>query len=150
MIIDIKRVDSTLPLPTYQTTGSVAFDLIVRETTRIEPGKIELVPANVIVCTPPGYLFMIAPRSSLSRKKNLILANSIGVIDQDYCGPEDEIRVQLWNFGIEPVTVERGERIAQGMFVRIERAEWNEVETLTSPSRGGFGSTGGYTNVTNN
>ena len=149
MIIDIKRVDKELPLPRYETPGSVAFDLIVRETKIIEPGKIELVPVNVIVCTPPGYLFMIAPRSSLSRKKNLIMANSIGIIDQDFCGPKDEVHAQLWNFTAAPITVERGERIGQGMFVKIERAEWNEVEDTQQPSRGGFGSTGGYTTTTN-
>jgi dUTP pyrophosphatase len=103
-----------------------------------------LVPANVIVVTPPGYMFMIAPRSSLSRKKNLVMPNSVGIVDQDFCGPNDEVHVQLWNISKEPVTVERGERIAQGMFVKIERAEWNEVEDTGKPTRGGFGSTGGY------
>lgn len=145
MIIDIKRVDKDLPLPKHETPGSVAFDLLVRQSTAIEPGKIVLVPMNVIVCTPPGYMLMLAPRSSLSRKKNLVMANSIGVIDQDFCGPGDEIHCQLWNIGPETVTVERGERLAQGVFVKIERAEWNETDDLGPASRGGFGSTGGYT-----
>jgi len=145
MIIDIKRIDPSLPLPRHETPGSVAFDLFARESATIAPGEIGLVPANVIVCTPPGYLLLLAARSSLPRKKGLMLANSVGIIDQDYCGPEDELKIQLWNFTKHPATVERGERIGQGMFVRIERAEWNEVETITGPSRGGIGSTGGYT-----
>jgi dUTP pyrophosphatase len=144
MLVKIKRVDKTLPLPKHETDGSVAFDLLVRETTAIEPGKIALVPMNVIVATPPGYMLMIAPRSSLSRKKNLVMANSVGIIDQDFSGAEDEIRCSLWNIGPETVTVERGERLAQGIFVKIERAEWNEVDDTGSPSRGSFGSTGGY------
>lgn len=144
MIIDIKRIDKELPLPRHETAGSVAFDLIVREGATIEPGKIGLVPVNVVVCTPPGYMLMLAARSSLPKKKGLMLANSVGIIDQDYCGPDDELKIQLWNFSTAPATVERGERVGQGMFVKIERAEWNEVESLNTPSRGGIGSTGGY------
>ncbi len=144
MIVDIKRIDDTLPLPKHETEGSVAFDLIVRESRTIAPDEIALVPMNVIVAAPPGYMLMLAPRSSLSRKRNLLMANSVGIVDQDFCGPEDEIHVQLLNIGKNPVTIERGERIAQGMLVRIERAEWNELAEVKKPSRGGFGSTGGY------
>ncbi len=144
MFVEIKRVDQALPLPRHETAGAVAFDLIARETKTIAADEIVLVPVNVIVATPPGYMLMIAARSSLARKKNLILPNSIGVIDQDYCGPEDELLVQLWNIGRAPVAVERGERIAQAMFVKIERAEWTEVEAMKAPSRGSFGTTGGY------
>jgi len=150
MLVTIHRIDKTLPLPCHETAGAVAFDLAVRETMTIAPDEIVAVPVNIIVATPPGYMFMIAARSSLARKKRLVLPNSIGIIDQDYCGPEDEVCVQLWNIGKEPSTVERGERIAQAMFVKIERAEWNEVEKIDGASRGGFGSTGGYISKTNN
>jgi dUTP pyrophosphatase len=148
MIIDIKRIDKELPLPRHETDGAVAFDLIAREGATIEPGKIALVPGNVIICTPPGYMLMLAARSSLAKKKNLMLANGVGIVDQDYCGPEDEVKLMLLNVGDTPSTIERGERIGQGMFVKIERAEWNEVETLNTPSRGGFGTTGGYATPT--
>jgi dUTP pyrophosphatase len=144
MKVTIHRIDKTLPLPRHETAGAVAFDLMVRETMTIAPDEIVAVPVNIIVATPPGYMFMIAARSSLARKKRLVLPNSIGIIDQDYCGPEDEVCVQLWNIGKTPSTVERGERIAQAVFVKIERAEWNEVEKIDGASRGGFGSTGGY------
>lgn len=149
MLVEIKRIDKDLPLPRHETEGSVAFDLLVRKTMVINPNEIALVPANVIVATPPGYMFMIAPRSSLSRKKNLLMPNSVGIIDQDFCGPADEVHLQLWNIGKDSVTVERGERIAQGMFVKIERAEWNEVENIKKTSRGSFGSTGGYSDKKN-
>jgi dUTP pyrophosphatase len=84
----------------------------------------------------------MAARSSLSFKKGLKQANGIGVIDSDFCGPNDEISIAVHNFTNEPVTVERGERIAQGLFVKVEQAVWNEVAEMTAASRGGFGSTG--------
>jgi dUTP pyrophosphatase len=144
MLVKIKRIDKTLPLPRHETEGSVGFDLSARETIIIEPGKMGVAKLNIVACTPPGCMLMLAPRSSLCRKKNLLFPNSIGVIDQDYCGPEDEIMAPLWNIGTETVTIERGERIAQGIFVRIERVEWRETDEMSRPSRGGFGSTGGY------
>jgi len=142
MQISIQRVDTTLELPRYETSGAVGFDIITRETTVVDAGKIALIPGNVIVAVPHGYLLMIVPRSSMPRKKGLICPHSIGIIDQDYHGEKDEILVQVQNITEAPVTVERGERIAQGIFVKIERAEWNEVESHGKESRGGFGSTG--------
>ena len=142
MEVEIKRVDTSLPLPQYESEGAVGFDLITRETTVIEPGKIALVPGNVIVKVPEGHMLIISPRSSLPRKKGLVCPHSIGIIDQDYHGPEDELLVQVQNITDEPVTVERGERIAQGLFARVDRAEWKEVEDHNAKTRGGFGSTG--------
>lgn len=141
MNIDITRVDPSLPLPEYHSAGAAAFDLTVRETTVIEPGKIGLVPGNVIVKVPQGYALLVLPRSSLPRKKSLVFPHSIGLIDQDYHGPKDEIFVQVQNVGSDPVTIERGERIAQGLFVKIDRAEWSEVGDHGAETRGGFGST---------
>ena len=142
MQVSIQRVDATLPLPKYESSGAVAFDVITRETTTIEPGATGLIPGNVIVKVPDGYALVLAPRSSLPRKKGLVLPHSIGVIDQDYHGEKDELLVQVQNITKEPVTIERGERIAQGMFVKVERAEWMEVDSHGAATRGGFGSTG--------
>lgn len=142
MHVSVQRVDLTLPLPQYHTKGSVGFDLLTRETTVIAPGEIALVPGNVIVKIPQGYALFIVPRSSLPRKKALVCPHSIGVIDQDYHGPEDEILVQVQNVSDAPVTVERGERIAQGIFVKVEQATWDEVDGHGAATRGGFGSTG--------
>ena len=143
MQVHIKRIDETLPLPQYASKGAVGFDLVTRETTVIEPGKIALVPGNVIVKVPEGYALLILPRSSLPRKKGLVCPHSVGVIDQDYHGEKDEILVQVQNITDKPVTVERGERIAQGMFVKVEIAQWEEKkEGHGKESRGGFGSTG--------
>lgn len=142
MQVSVQRIDPSLPLPSYHTHGAVGFDLITRETTVIAPKAVALVPGNVIVKVPEGYALLILPRSSLPRKKGLVCPHSVGVIDQDYHGEKDEILVQVMNITDAPVTVERGERIAQGMFVKVERAEWAEVDGHGAETRGGFGSTG--------
>ena len=141
MEIKIKRIDKTLPLPKYETAGSVGFDLICRESAEISPNSIVLIPANVIVETPPGYMLMVCLRSSTPRKLGLMMPQGVGIVDNDYCGEEDELKIQVYNFTDEVVHVEKGSRIAQGIFVRVDTAEWNEVEQMTTPSRGGFGST---------
>ncbi len=141
MRINIKRVDKTLPLPKYETVGAVGFDLLCREAAEISPRHICLIPANIIVETPPGYMLIVCLRSSTPRKYGLLMPQGLGVVDTDYCGEDDELKIQVYNFTNTPTAVEKGARIAQAVFVRVDRADWNEVERMTSPSRGGFGST---------
>lgn len=140
--VNIKRIDPDLPLPAYATNGSVGFDVLCREDMEIAPHSLGLIPGNVIVETPPGYMLMLALRSSTPRRKGLLVPHGMGIIDQDYCGEGDELLVQVYNFRDEVVTVRRGERIAQGIFVPVARAEWHEVDEV-GEGRGGFGSTGG-------
>jgi len=142
MQIKIKRLDKELPLPAYQTAGSAGFDIYARENIVIASKAIALVPSNLIIATPPGYMLVIASRSSTPKRKGLMIANGIGVVDSDYSGPEDEVKILVYNFTDNEVTVEKGERIAQGLFVKVEQGQWEEVEEMESPTRGGFGSTG--------
>lgn len=139
--VAIKRIDLTLPLPTYATPGSVGFDLLCREDTEIAPRKLGRIPGNVIVQTPPGYMLLLTMRSGAPKRKGLLIPHGVGVIDQDYCGEGDELMVQVYNFRDEAIMVLRGERIAQGIFVPIMRVEWNEISEV-GQGRGGFGSTG--------
>ena len=141
MKVKIKRLDKNLPLPRYETAGSVGFDFVCRESVTIKPHSLGLIPANVIVETPPGYMLIVTLRSSTPRKLGLLIPHGVGVIDQDYCGEDDEIKIQVYNFSSNPVTVERGDRIAQGIFVRVDTAQWLEVDRIESETRGGFGST---------
>ena len=141
MNVKIKRVDNDLPLPRYETAGSVGFDFVCRESVTIKPHSLELIPANVIVETPPGYMLMVTLRSSTPRKRSLLIPHGVGVIDQDYCGERDEIKIQVYNFSPNSATVERGDRIAQGIFVRVDAARWLEVDRIETETRGGFGST---------
>ena len=144
MPVKIKRIDRSLPLPEYVTEGSCGFDMYTRTETTIQPNEIVLLPSNLIIETPAGHVLILAPRSSLAKKKGLVMPNSMGIIDQDYSGEHDEILIQVQNTTNQPVTVSRGERIAQGIFLRTDRVVWAEVESMQEASRGGIGSTGGY------
>ena len=140
MKVRIKRVDKSLPLPEYKTEGAVAFDLLARESVEIPSNSIGRVPTNTIVEIPPGYMLLLKDRSSTPRKKNLLC--TVGFVDQDFCGEGDEMQLQFYNFNSTPAVIERGERLGQASFVRIDKAEWDEVDLMEKEDRGGFGSTG--------
>lgn len=142
MQLPLTRIDNTLPLPKYETPGSVAFDIYARIPVTIAPKELGFIPTNLIVNIPEGYVLMLASRSSTPKKKGLLIPHGIGLVDQDYCGPEDEMKAQVYNFTDEPVTVERGERVAQAILAPIARCELVETALATEESRGGFGSTG--------
>jgi len=141
MEVFVKRIDNELELPKYESDGAVGFDLICRETMQIEPNSITLIPSNLIVKVPKEYMLMLAPRSSLFKKKGLIMPNSVGIIDQDYCGDGDELLLQVYNITKEIVKVNRGEKLGQGIFVKIKKVKFNESKSKFGENRGGFGST---------
>ena len=142
MKVKIKRIDKDLHLPVYETAGSVGFDILARSDVTVAAGSLALIPGNIIVEVPAGYMLMVASRSSTPKKKGLLTPHGIGIIDHDYCGPEDEIKIQVYNFTAEPAVIARGDKIAQGVFVEIDKFEWEEVAEMKRESRGGFGSTG--------
>jgi dUTP pyrophosphatase len=142
MKIQIKRIDKSLPLPKYQTFGAVAFDLVSRIDVEIKPLKVNLIPLNVIIKIPKNHAMLLVPRSSLPIKKGLLIPNGIGIIDQDFCGPKDELHLEVLNFTNKKVKIKKGERIAQGLLVAIKKVKWLEVKKINQRSRGGFGSTG--------
>ncbi len=140
MKIKIKRIDKSLPMPLYQTGGAVAFDLYSRIDIVVPPKTLERLPTNFVIATPKGYMLEIKDRSSTFKRKGLLV--STGYVDNDFCGDTDEILLQVYNMTGEDVRVEKGERLGQGAFVKIEIAEWEETDTMDSSSRGGFGTTG--------
>jgi dUTP pyrophosphatase len=142
MRVRVTRIDRALPLPARATEGAVAVDLVTRVDTTIEPHSVGLVPANVVVSVPPGHVLVVALRSSTPRRLGLMCPHGFGVIDRDYCGPEDEIQVQVFNIRSDPVTVSRGDRIGQAFLLPVTPIEWEEVSGAGAVSRGGFGSTG--------
>jgi len=140
--IRVKLIDSSLPLPQYHTTGAAAFDLYARVETTLEPGAMARIPLNVVIEPPAGYWGLLTPRSSL-HKKGIMPAGGIGVMDPDFCGDEDEYKAALYNATDHPVTIERGERIMQVVFMPLVHPIIEEVTSMKSPTRGGFGTTGG-------
>lgn len=141
--VRIRRLDPAVALPDYQTAGAAGFDLAASADVEIPAGAIALVPTGLVIQVPPGHCLGIFARSSTPLKRGLMVANGVGVIDEDYCGPADEVKIQLLNFTQAAVQVKRGDRLAQGLFIPVTRAVWQEAaEDLREGSRGGFGATG--------
>jgi dUTP pyrophosphatase len=142
MRIRIKRLRPHVSLPSYATRGSAAFDLAVSENVTIAPGEVTLLPTGLVIEVPEGMFLAVFARSSTPLKRGLIVANGVGVVDSDYCGPTDEMKVPVLNFTSAPVHVSAGDRIAQGIILPSPQIAWEEVIELRAESRGGFGATG--------
>ena len=142
MRLRIKRLQPAVGLPETATSGAAGFDLAAAADVEVPPRSIRLVGTGLVIGVPAGYFLGIFARSSTPLKKGLMVANGVGIIDSDYCGPADEIKIQVLNITDAPVTVARGDRLAQGIVLPCPRVEWEEVEEMTVPTRGGFGSTG--------
>jgi len=137
MNIPIKRFDKNFDLPSA-TEGAACFDLICRETVTIPPHKIKSVPQNVALKVPDGHALLLFSRSSTPLRKGLMLANGVGVVDPFYCGDNDENLAFFLNITDEPVTVEAGDRVVQGMIIKTEPVTWQEVESMNSDGHGGY------------
>lgn len=144
MKVKIKRLNNEVEIPKYQTQDSACFDLSSNEDKTILPKSIEIIRTGLIIEAPRGYFLGIFSRSSTPSKKGLTQPHSVGIIDPDYSGPDDEVLIQVMNFTDKPVEVKRGERIAQGMLLPVQHIEWDEVDSIRDKTRGGVGSTGGY------
>ena len=140
--VRIHRLHAEAVIPKYQTEGSAAFDLAAAERVVVAPGEVRLVPTGLVIEVPAGMFLGIFARSSTPLKRGLMVANGVGVVDSDYCGPEDEVKIAVVNVTAKPVTIEPGDRIAQGILLPAPRVTWEEVDRVRSSSRGGFGATG--------
>ena len=142
MRLKIKRLDAAVGLPEPATAGAAGFDLAAAVDVDIAPRSIQLVGTGLVIAVPDGHFLGIFARSSTPLKRGLMVANGVGVVDADYCGPSDEIKIQLLNFTDAPVRIRRGDRLAQGIVLPCPRVAWDEVDEMDVPTRGGFGSTG--------
>jgi dUTP pyrophosphatase len=131
-------------LPQYMTEHAAGMDVCaaVKEPIVLAPGETKLIPTGLAIAVPPGYEAQIRPRSGLALKKSISIMNAPGTIDADYRG---EVGIILTNFGKEPFTVNRGERICQMIIAPVVMATLKVVTELPSTERGvgGFGHTGG-------
>lgn len=155
MKIRIYRKDKTVPLPERKTARSVGLDVYAAETVELYPGRPVFVPTGLIIESPPGYYFKVFIRSGFAVKNGVSLVNDVGIVDEDYCGPEDEVRIGMIRHynpadpkKDQPLIIEKGQRVAQLIFEKNEmpEVEWDEQERadFAGESRGGFGSTGSH------
>ena len=142
MRVRIHRLSPSVDLPRYATAGAAGFDLAASADIVVEPGRTALVPTGLVIEVPAGMFLAVFARSSTPLKRGLIVANGVGVVDSDYCGATDEVKVPVLNFTASPVTVKAGDRIAQGILLPVTRVEWDESDAPARDARGGFGSTG--------
>ncbi|MDZ4654516.1 MAG: dUTP diphosphatase [Coriobacteriia bacterium] len=141
MRLQIKRLDPDLPLPRYAHEGDAGLDLFAAENVTLEPFRRALIPTGIAVAIPEGHAGFVQPRSGLAIKQGLSLVNTPGLIDSHYRG---EIKVIAINLDPEtPITIARGDKIAQLVIQPVARVELTEVSELEKTVRGegGFGST---------
>lgn len=144
VVVRVLRVGSVeMPLPKYQTAGSAGMDVhaATREPVTLAPLERKLFPTGLALAIPPGYEVQVRPRSGLAAKRGLTVINTPGTIDSDYRG---EVGIVLVNLSNEAAVVEPGERIAQLVLAKVERAALTVVASLEDTERGagGYGSTG--------
>jgi dUTP pyrophosphatase len=142
--VAIHRLDPGLPVPSYAHPGDAGADLHAAVDVELAPGERALVPTGVSIALPDGYVALVHPRSGLAARHGLSIVNSPGTVDAGYRG---EIKVMLINHDPhDHVVLRRGDRIAQLVLQRFERARFVEVEVLPESVRGegGYGSTGGF------
>jgi dUTP pyrophosphatase len=140
--VAVTRLDRDLPLPSYAHPGDAGADLVTTIDVSLSPGERAMVPTGIAIALPEGYVALVHPRSGLAARHGLSIVNTPGTVDAGYRG---EIKVLLVNHDpVEPVELRRGDRIAQLVFQRVERAVFTEVEALPESVRGigGYGSTG--------
>ncbi len=140
----ISRLLPDIELPSYKTAEAAGFDIAAAESKTLPKGIVTLVRTGLVIEAPEGHWMAIASRGSLALKKGVMVSNGIGVLDRDYAGPNDEVMIQLYNFSDHDVTIEKGERLVQGIFLPVEQVQWVEQQTIRAEDRGGHGSTGGY------
>jgi len=143
LILRFKRENPNddLELPSYQTAGAAGMDVRAAEEKQLQPGETALIATGFSMEIPPGFEAQLRPRSGLAAKNGVTLLNSPGTIDADFRG---EVKIILSNFGSAPFWVRRGDRIAQMVIAKVERAAIEIVTQLSDSERGGggFGHTG--------
>jgi dUTP pyrophosphatase len=140
--VPVQRLDPDLPLPSYAHPGDAGADIFAAEDAEIPPGERKLVRTGIALALPEGYVGLVHPRSGMAVKLGVTVLNAPGTVDAGYRG---ELLVNLVNHDpSRPAKISRGDRIAQLVVQRVERAHFHGVDKLTDSNRGtgGHGSTG--------
>lgn len=146
LVVKVAKIDDRAILPQQSTSGAVGYDIYSLEEVIFYPSEFKLVRTGLVIKTEPPLVAVLVPRSSLFMRKGLFMPNSIGIIDHDYCGKDDEVKIPLYNLTDDLRKIKAGERIAQLVCFYYNPAPLIEVDIddLDCKQRGGFGSTGGY------
>jgi dUTP pyrophosphatase len=142
--VPVRRLDPDLPVPAYAHPGDAGADLVAAADVELAPGERKLVPTGIAIALPDGYVGLVHPRSGLAHRLGVTVLNAPGTVDAGYRG---EIFVNLVNHDpAATVKISRGDRIAQLLVQRVERAVFRVVDELPDTVRGagGHGSTGGH------
>jgi len=143
----IKKLNSSIKIPSYKTNGSSGMDLManIEEPIKISPGNTSLIPTGIFIAIPKNFEIQIRPRSGLAAKNNISVLNTPGTIDSDYRG---ELKIILINLGKKDFIIKKNDRVAQMILAPVVKAEFEEVSELPETVRGegGFGSTGKWKN----
>ncbi|MGW5641857.1 dUTP diphosphatase [Saccharopolyspora sp. NPDC003752] len=140
----LTRLDPDVPLPAYAKPGDAGADLVTTSDVVLEPGERVVVGTGIALALPEGYAGFVHPRSGLAAKAGLSVVNAPGTVDSGYRG---EVKVCLINHDrAQPLSLRRGDRIAQLVVQKVEHAVFEEVDELPASQRGagGYGSTGGH------
>jgi len=139
--VPVLRIDAALPVPAYARPDDAGLDLYAAEAVTLAPGARALVPTGIALAIPPGFAGFVLPRSGLALRHGVTLLNTPGLVDAGYRG---EVKVLLVNHGDAPVSLSRGDRVAQLVVQRVEHVALAPVAELPESARGagGFGSTG--------
>lgn len=129
MKIKIKRFDPDVPLPQYDKDAA-GLDFFSRSEITIGPGEIRGIPSNIAMEIPKGYVLLVVSRSTIPTRRGLIMPHAVGIIDPFFCGDDNEIILIFQNITNESVTVEKGAKLAQGILVKFENMELEEVQKL--------------------
>jgi dUTP pyrophosphatase len=143
----VQRLDPDLPIPSYAHPGDAGADLVTTVDVTLAPGERAMVPTGIAIALPDGFVALVHPRSGLAARHGLSIVNTPGTVDAGYRG---EIKVMLINHDPrEPIELRRGDRIAQLVIQRFERASFVDVAGLPESVRGdgGYGSTGGFSST---
>lgn len=143
MDIKISRVHPDARLPKYKTDGAACFDIEALGNVVIKPNEIKDIRTGLIFVLPAKHVLILQPRSS-SPRNGYTMPHSVGILDSDYCGSDDELFVRIKNVTNKPIKIEKQQRIAQAYIIPLPKIKWKEVsvDSLSEKSRGGFGSTG--------
>jgi dUTP pyrophosphatase len=134
MKVKIKRFDKTIPLPRYENLAA-GFDFYAKENVTIQPKETRAIPGNIALEIPKGYFLLLVPRSSTPRRFGLTMPYGAGIIDPFYNGDDNEVMLGMYNFTNKVAHVKKKDKIAQGILMKYEHAEFEEVKKLNGTKR---------------